>query len=45
MFAVIKSTILSYLRRRKGALFNLLFPIFLVLLLGNVLSIAMDDGS
>ncbi len=45
MFAVIKSTILSYLRRRKGALFNLLFPIFLVLLLGNVLSMAMDDGS
>lgn len=45
MFAVFKSTILSYLRRRKNALFNLLFPIFLVLLLGNVLSMVMDDES
>ena len=43
MFQVIKSTILFYIRDKKQALFYLIFPIFLVLLLGNVLSAVMSQ--
>lgn len=44
MRQVIKAAIMNYIRNKKTMLFNLVFPIFLVMLLGAVLSGAMESG-
>lgn len=41
---VIKAAIMNYIRNRKTMVFNIVFPIFLVMLLGAVLSGAMESG-
>lgn len=42
MSQVIKAAIMNYIRNKKTLLFNFIFPIFLVLILGTVLSSAMN---
>lgn len=44
MRQVIKAAIMNYIRNKKTMLFNLVFPIFLVVLLGAVLSGAMESS-
>lgn len=44
MRQVIKAAIMNYMRNKKTMLFNFIFPIFLVVLLGTVLSGAMQSS-
>lgn len=45
MRQVIKAAIMNYIGNRKTLLFNFIFPIFLVLILGTVLSGAMNSNA